>query len=177
MRARTAALLAAFLLAAIAAATGLYYRHLASQLLEDRPLAIETGPPGDVRAARSGAELRIGEADLGRLLFAGRMARVRLAEPYARIAFSQRDEGSGRWLNAELLVAFHAAPEGLGVRVLSGRVGGVSISGTEGEWVRTKIERQLSWELSRNERARALFAGAREIRVEADALVARFPSP
>jgi hypothetical protein len=174
MSARTAVLVFLAAIAAAAIATVLYHRSLARALLEDRPLAIETVRPGPVEAARRGAELRLSEEDLNRLLFSNLRARLALAEPYARLGLSQRDAETGRWLNAELLVAIHLAPEGIAMRVLSGRVGKVSVSGADKEWVRGRIERQLAFEIARLPRIRELFFGAREIRVEGRELVARF---
>jgi hypothetical protein len=175
-----------------AVGVAVYFRSLAQALLSDTPLALAPVLPDDrelaattakIEAARAArGEVALGEEEANGVLFEelarapdGPVVWLGLAEPYVRIAFRERDAGSGKWLNAELLATPYA-PEGGGLafRVLSGKVGRVSIASTEGEWVRGKIERQLAAELAGNARVRALFAGLKTVRVAGGRLVCGF---
>lgn len=185
---RAAVLGATLALAAIAIGIALYYRSLAGGVLAEAPIAVRAVAPDAaalaaaaerVEAARARrAAVELSEEDVNRLLFdealraRGGAVRLALAEPYVRIALSE--PVSGRWLNAELLAVIYAGPSGLGFEILAGKVGKVSISKTEGEWVRGKIERQLAAEMAANPRVARLFAGARAAKVAGGKLVVEF---
>lgn len=173
-----------------AAALYAYYRSLAAAVLAAEPAAIDEVAPDAAALERALAEIDAARAARGRaalderaanlVLFEeairdpARAVRLRIAEPCVRIALSQRDEASGKWLNADLLAAPYAGGGTLGFDILSGKVGAVSISRTEGEWVRERIERQLAFETASRERLRARLAGLREARVAGDRLVLGF---
>jgi hypothetical protein len=164
----------------------LYFRSLAAEVLSDAPLSVAEVAPDEaalsraadaIARARTAASVAVlGEDAANRALFdewlrdADRQVRLALDPPYSRLRMAQRDRESGRWLNADLVVAPFAAEGGIAFRVLSGTVGAVSISKTKGEWVRMRIEKQLAHDFATNERTAKLFAGVKEVRVEKDGL-------
>ncbi len=186
---RQAIIGAAAILAALAVGLAVYWRSLAAGVLADAPIEVaEVAPDAAALEAAAGAlaaartargEAVLDEAAANRALFAEwladpeRQVRLVLDPPFARLKLAQRAEG--RWLNADLIVAPHAGAEGgLAFRVLSGRVGDVSISKTSGEWVRVRIERQLAADLARNPRTAELFRGLAVVRVTAAGLALKY---
>lgn len=167
----------------------LYHRHLQEGLYADAPAEVaEVGADAGslaeatarVAAARgAGEEVSLAEDELNRLLFhevlvdPDRAIRVALEEPLLRVTFCQ-PAADGRFLAGELWVQPYPSDEGLGLHVRSGSVGRVSISSTEGEWARERIERQLAHDIASHPRTEGLFEGLAEVRVRAASVILRF---
>ncbi|MHC4831274.1 MAG: hypothetical protein ACYTFT_13125 [Planctomycetota bacterium] len=159
----------------------LYFRSLGGKLFEEAPREVievaadeedATRALGLLDAARQTAgEVALSEDSFNRLLYGEllsdplRNQRLRLKGPFLELSLSNQVE-PGRWLNGVLMTQMYPSPEGLGVKVLAGQIGKVSISRTEGEWARVRIERQLMHELQQNERLRGRFDGLSEVQVE-----------
>lgn len=191
---------AVVLLAAAALGITLYWRALEASILSDARIAVvEVGPDAAALEAASraadaaraatptaaAAEVVLDEAAANRAIFhewladPERDARLTLEPNVMRLRLAQRVRG--RWLNAELLLAPYAGVDregspgsGLAFKILSGKVGEISISSVSGEWVRVKIERQLAHDLRQNPRTAALFDSLLDARVTPAGLVLRF---
>lgn len=190
-------LVAAAVLVVGAVAVYGYYRWLVGSILEDAPLAFEAPAPpaGDrlhrledrLAAARAGGvAATLDQDELNALLFAevaasdGRAVRLDLLGPgTVRLRSTQRDTRSGRYLNADLTGTMGLLPpEGkLGFVFREGRVGGVSLAGTAGQWARAKIERQLAHEIATNERTGRALNGLADVRISSGRVEFRFVRP
>jgi hypothetical protein len=166
-----------------------YQRHLQSRIYERAAMAVDEIPHDGValkdaiaaveEAQRAGTTVSLDEAAWNRLLYdelvadPDRAMRLHLREPFVELRMSQRT-APDRHLNAVLLAQLFVRDGGLGIAIRSGRVGGVSISRKEGEWVRTRIERQLTDELRRHPRTGRLFSGLMEVQVQGARIVLRY---
>ena len=190
---RFAVLLLALVALLLATGSLLYYRSLASRLLQDAPIQVVEvrrdevllGAAGTaIEAAQAaGVAVELSEEQLNAVLLqelledGERAMRLRLAAPFVRLELSQKDPHSGRYVNARFLGQLAVSGAGLQFVVLSGTVGEVSIDHTEGEWARKRIEGQLSHEWARNPRTARLFAGLREVSVRDGAVRLQFAAP
>ncbi|HVY62456.1 MAG TPA: hypothetical protein VHF22_12425 [Planctomycetota bacterium] len=133
-----------------------YFSWMRGRVLQDAPLVGRTvisrprvvpSPPLPAFAPGEDYALDVGQA--ATLLVPGALADLAFDAPFARLRLSQ-PEGD-RWLNADLIVQPYVAGGHLALKVLSGKVGDVSVSSVAGEWARGKIERVLAHQLaSRN---------------------------
>lgn len=168
------------------------YRSVQRQVYEDQPLAVAEVPSAPAAAASVRERLREGRsADgwvelsevewnqllLGRVLRDPKRAmRIRCEAPFVRVELSQPagEDAPGRYLNARLLVQLYAAPGGLGAAVRGGTVGALSLAEPQADWVRVRIERQLTAEWERDEALRDALTDLREVRVRDGRIALRF---